>query len=89
MKTILTRLTNEQANKELIYLPVIAIVLTIIPLFIFGFLVIANVAASGRGLALTFHKSLVNNPKINLYRIIFIVCGVISLLEAIFYFSSL
>lgn len=88
MKTILTRLTDIQVQKEIKYLPAIAAIATIIPLFMFGFVAIAGLAFSGRGVLLTYHKGLKADPNLVWYRILFAICAIISLVEVVLYIAK-
>ena len=85
MKTVLDRLTNDQAEKEMKYVPIIAATLTILPLFIFGFVAIVGLAVSGRGLLLTFHTGVIKK-NILLWRIFFVFCSAVALVEIVLIF---
>lgn len=87
MKTILTRITNEQAQKEIRYLPWVAAITSIVPLFAFWFIAIAGFALSGRGLLLTFHKGLAAEPHLVWYRVLFICCGVVSFVISVLFIN--
>lgn len=57
MQTILSKLSDEKATKEVRQFSIAGLVLSVISLFIFWWLAIAGIALSARGLLLTWHRA--------------------------------
>lgn len=83
MKTILSKISDEQAKNELSYLPTIIVVMTVLSLFAVEFLVGPALLFSGRGVLITYHKGLANRSHLIWYRILFAVCAIIPLIKLV------
>jgi hypothetical protein len=85
MQTILTKLPNEKAAKELKQFAVAGVILSLVALFIFWFLAIMGVAFSFRALLLTFHKGNSKRPRLILFRIVSIFGLLLGIADLILY----
>lgn len=87
MKTLLDKLTDEKAQKELRQFGLWGPVLSVISLLIFWWLAIPGLAFSVRALLLTWHKGNTDNQKLK-YRILGLAGIILSLTSMIVYAAT-
>lgn len=81
MKTILSKLSNKQAQKEIKQFAYASIISSAISLLIFWWLAMVGIFLGVRGLMLTWHRGNGNNKSLVLYRVLSatgIIIGIIS-----------
>jgi hypothetical protein len=83
MQTILTKLSDEKAVKEVRQFAIAGLVLAGVSLFVFWWLAVAAIALCSRSLLLTWHKA--NTGKATKYRTMAIVGIVLSIVSIVGY----
>jgi len=81
LKTILSKLSNEQAQKEIKQFTYASIVSSLVSLVIFWWLAMVGIFFGIRGLMLTWHKGNADDKNLIIYRIISIsgiIIGIVS-----------
>ena len=81
MKTILTNLPTEKAQKELKQFLVAGYIIATVALFAFGWLAVAGIGIAGRTVLLSYHQGNKTNPKIKQLRAASILLLLISIAE--------
>lgn|GEM_PF-4592539 len=82
MKTILSKLSGEQARLEIKKFTWVSLPFAVVGFFIFHFLGVFALLFGSRAFTLTFHKDVKTLPKLWMYRILSVVLSLLGWFEA-------
>jgi hypothetical protein len=88
MKTILSKLSDEQAQKEVVQFSYASIVASSISIFIFWWLAMVGIFLGARGLLLTWHKGNAKDGKLALYMVLSSTGMIVGVLSWYLYSTS-
>lgn len=85
--TLNERLSSEKAQKEIKRFAILGFVLSLVSLFVFGWLGVASLALSARALVVTGHEANKDHPKRSQYRVLAVIGLVVSVADIVLVFG--